>query len=350
MSRARIWLLIFLGWTGLALFLATRDYVAAWQGGHPILLANALVIELSCAWIWFGLTPGILYVSQRFPLTAGRWPLSLPVHLLAALACTLVDLVIYTFLYRAFVVRTAPLATDIRNMLIGGFHDDLLKYSAAVAIEHIVRFARRDRERELQTAQLQMHLTQARLDALEMQIQPHFLFNTLNAISVLIFSDAEAANEMLLHLSVLLRSTLDRKGREVPLREEIDTLNQYLAIERVRFQDRLTVSMEIEPGALDVAVPHFILQPIVENAIQHGIARSSRAGRVNISAARENGSLLLSVRDDGPGLGDNLRMGIGLSNTEARLTQLYGSKSSIHILPLRPSGLGVEITIPVQLA
>src|ERR1700686_342864 len=121
MYRSRIWLLIFLGWTGLAFFLSTRGCVLAWQRGTPITFSSALAIELSCAWIWLGLTPGILYVSRRFPLTAGRWPASLPVHLLAALACTVIDLVVYTFLVRALSVRTTSLATDIRNMLIGGF-------------------------------------------------------------------------------------------------------------------------------------------------------------------------------------------------------------------------------------
>jgi len=196
-------------------------------------------------------------------------------------------------------------------------------------------------------------LAQAQLNALRMQLHPHFLFNTLNSISVLMSEDVATARRMLSRLSDLLRTSLDNDGRhEVSLREELEFLKAYLEIEETRFQDRLTVRMQIEPDLLDARVPNLILQPLVENAIRHGIATRAQSGVIEINAARDNGMMRLTVRDDGPGLGTNspssLISGIGLSNTRERLKQLYGANHRFEMMNASGGGLEVVIAIPFR--
>jgi LytS/YehU family sensor histidine kinase len=222
-----------------------------------------------------------------------------------------------------------------------------------IGLSHGIDYYRKYRERELRASQLETRLAQAQLDALKMQLHPHFLFNTLNSISVLMTEDVTAARRMLTRLSDLLRASLENVGaQEVSLGEELEFLKNYLEIEQTRFQDRLTVRMEIEPGVLEARVPNLILQPLVENAIRHGIAPRAQPGLIEIHAARENGIVQLKVRDNGAGLGsaspETLIMGIGLSNTQARLKQLYGGAHNFEIRDARGGGLEVAISIPFR--
>ena len=193
----------------------------------------------------------------------------------------------------------------------------------------------------------------AQLEALKMQLHPHFLFNTLHSISALVHRDPEAADKMIARLGDFLRLTLENSGAaEVSLQKELEFLTCYLEIERVRFQDRLTTSLEVEPGALDTPVPNLILQPIVENALRHGVAQSKAPGRIEISAKRENGSLRIGVRDNGPGLvgvtasREGFREGVGLSNARARLEQLYGPSHRLELANAPEGGLLVTLVIP----
>jgi LytS/YehU family sensor histidine kinase len=183
-----------------------------------------------------------------------------------------------------------------------------------------------------------------------MQLHPHFLFNTLNTISVLMQEDVEAANRMLVRLSELLRLTLrNTDAHEVSLKQELEFLRGYLEIEQTRFQDRLRVRWQVAADTLDAQVPNLLLQPLVENAIRHGIAPRSTAGTIEIRAARRNGTIELQVRDDGAGLSGELKQnnsGIGLANTQARLKQLYGDKHRFHLAPADGGGLMVTVTIP----
>ena len=204
---------------------------------------------------------------------------------------------------------------------------------------------------ELEAAQLETQLARAQLDALRTQLHPHFLFNTLNTISVLMREDVATANRMLLRLSELLRLALKNAGtHEVSLRQEMEFLRSYLEIERTRFQHRLKVQTEIDPEALDALVPNLILQPLVENAIRHGVAPRPTQSTIEIRALRRNGRVELRVRDDGPGI-DEMRKeaaagGIGLSNTRARLDKLYGAAHSFQLSPADGGGTQVTITIP----
>jgi len=182
-----------------------------------------------------------------------------------------------------------------------------------------------------------------------MQLHPHFLFNTLNSISVLINKDVQAAKKMLVRLADFLRLTLTNSGEEeVPLQKELEFLRTYLEIEKVRFQDRLTVNMEIQPETMHLLIPNLILQPIVENAIRHGIAPRSAAGIIRIQAARDNGMLQVKIEDNGPGVSSNSAEGIGLSNVRARLQQHYGGNFLLSLDNKPEGGLSVLLEIPAN--
>jgi sensor histidine kinase YesM len=222
-----------------------------------------------------------------------------------------------------------------------------------IGLSHGIDFYRRYRERELRASQLETRLAQAQLDALKMQLHPHFLFNTLNSISVLMADDVKAARRMLTRLSELLRASLENVGAdEVLLKEELEFLKNYLEIEQTRFQDRLTVRMKVEPAVLDARVPNLILQPLVENAIRHGIAPRAHPGLIEIRAQRLNGMVQLQVLDNGAGLGSatpqNVLKGIGLSNIQARLKQYYGSDHRFEMREANGGGLEVTIAIPFR--
>jgi len=214
---------------------------------------------------------------------------------------------------------------------------------------------RRDRNRELMASQLESKLAQAQLQVLEMQLQPHFLFNTLNGIMVLIRENPEKAGKMIARLSELLRMTLERRGvQEVPLQKELEFVERYLQIEMIRFEDRLTVHQEISNALRDALVPNMVLQPLVENAIRHGVAKRRGQARIEISATRQNGSITLSVRDNGTGLSPSARQeikeGIGLSNIRARLQQLYGAAQEFELTSPQGGGVDARLTIPLRLS
>jgi two-component system LytT family sensor kinase len=229
---------------------------------------------------------------------------------------------------------------------------NFLTYIVLLLAYFAVRYYRMYRERELRATQLETGLAQARLEALRMQLHPHFLFNTLNSISTLMHRDVEAADDMLSALSDLLRVALERgAAQEVPLKVELDLLRRYLDIEQIRFGDRLHIRLDIDPQCLDAYVPHLILQPLAENAIRHGIDPRTEPGSLAISATRSDSKLFLRIADDGPGVPDGMPVaeGVGLSNTRARLQQLYGNPEALH-LHSAPGGFTVTVTVPFHTA
>jgi sensor histidine kinase YesM len=223
---------------------------------------------------------------------------------------------------------------------------------AASAAIHGVEFYRRLRARERQALILEQRLTRARLDALTAQIRPHFLFNTLNSITTLIRRDPEGAEKMVMQLADLLSATLrSPEEQEISLREEMDLLDSYLSIMQVRFGSRLSVERDVSSAATDALVPAFILQPLVENALEHGIARRPGPGRITVAASRNNGSLELTVGDDGPGIdvaANSAGNGIGLANTRKRLAELYCGGASLTIDSRAGQGTAVRIAIPFR--
>ena len=228
------------------------------------------------------------------------------------------------------------------------FSNDVISYSLIVTFIYLFDHYRRSRDRELSTAQLETRLAQAQLQSLRLQLQPHFLFNTLNTISAMVYQNPRAADEMIARLSDLLRLSLrNSEAQEVTLQEELDFLKLYLEIMRARFEERLVVSIEVEPGQEQALVPQLILQPLVENSIRHALDPASEALKIAVRAKREDKALLLEVSDNGPGIHqDKLGNGIGLSNTQQRLRQLYGAEQTMTLANAAGGGLLVNIRIP----
>lgn len=251
------------------------------------------------------------------------------------------------------VLRHYVLGFKQSTSLIFGFHQSLLTYWLLVGATQAYLYYQRYREGELRSAQLGTQLAQAQLQALRMQFHPHFIFNTLNAISTLVHKDPDAADRMIARLSELVRHTLENVGvQEVPLAQELEFLERYLEIEQTRFADRLVVRMEIAPETLDARTPYLILQPLVENAIRHGIAARSLAGSIEVRARRDDAMVVLEVWDDGPSMpgGAGTKVGVGISNTRARLETLYGSAQRFEVKNAARGGVVATLTFPFRLA
>ena len=255
-------------------------------------------------------------------------------------------------LFRALdYIQTGVITGVFQAGLTEGLARDVLTYLCIATAIHAYRYQDRSKGLAIQTSALEAQLAQARLQALKAQLHPHFLFNTLNAISALMHRDVDSADRMIALLSDLLRISLDRDERhQVSLKDELAFLERYLAIERIRFRDRLTVEIDVEPGCGSVLVPRLILQPLVENSIIHGVALHSTAGLISIKARRKGNRLSVSVADDGPGLIDDKpsREGVGLSNTRARLAELYGSDHRFALTRAAEGGLEVTLEMPFE--
>ena len=313
--------------------------------------------QLVSGYVWFALSPIILYLASRFPFEDGKWKRSVPVHIAASVVIALGQQAIDTFTLTRLGYPPGREFTSYLEayqfFVFINLHFSILIYWGVVAIKSAYSYYQKYRERELTATKLEARLAQSRLQVLKMQLHPHFLFNTLNAISELIYKDTEAADRMITDLSDLLRLSFENlEVQEIPLKQELEFLEKYLEIEQMRFNDRLTVEMRIAPEALDASVPNMILQPLVENAIKHGIAPRSSGGRIDIGAVRNNGDLAITVNDDGLGVPfgdlDDLPEGVGLSNTRRRLKHLYGDRHTFILSLADKSGINVKLTIPFK--
>jgi two-component system, LytTR family, sensor kinase len=358
-----LWVFVLLAWTLVGLSFTLNYYFFA---GHYVAIfkqqptiVGMLVWELPYWFLWAALAPLIFKVTRRYPFDRSRWLRNSIIHIAACLLLSFVHRAIYLVLgwllhvavYQQFSSISALYQSDIFFNLPTGF----MSYGTFMLISHVIDYYRRYQKEELRASRLKTELAQAQLEALKMQIHPHFLFNTLNSISALLDEDVEAADEMLTRLGDFLRLTLENSGaQQVTLQEEVEFLRCYLEIERVRFHDRLTVSIEIDPETLDARVPNLILQPIVENAIRHGIVVRAAAGRIEIRSGLTGGMLRLQVKDNGPGLSSTqdssgkLRGGFGLANTRARLEQLYGAAQRLEMSDAIGGGLEVTLEIPFE--
>jgi LytS/YehU family sensor histidine kinase len=226
----------------------------------------------------------------------------------------------------------------------------MLTYWLVVGLYQSIHFYQAAMERQTIAAQLEMQLSHAELQNLKSQLHPHFLFNSLHTIGILMQEDVDAASHLLVCLGDLLRMALERRENEITLQSELEFVGKYLEIEQTRFHDRLKVQMDVPPDLLGVYVPSLALQPLVENAIKHGFSVDSAAGRLDISAKLHNGRVSLCVRDDGPGPapGSRLRFGVGLTNIQSRLKQLYGEESSLELKGGNGRGCEAIITIPLR--
>ncbi|HLW76600.1 MAG TPA: histidine kinase, partial [Bryobacteraceae bacterium] len=225
-----------------------------------------------------------------------------------------------------------PSATVAASIVRTRLHADVLFAWLLFGVRHAMEYYRRDRMREVAESRLQAQLARAQVDVLRAQLQPHFLFNTLHAISALMYRDVESADRMMTRLSDFLRLTLDSSGvQEVTLKREMEYLDKYIEIEQVRFGERLRIERRIEPRALDLLVPNLALQPLVENAVRYAIAPRAAGGRIEIVAKVVGDELWIEVKDDGAGATGGVKEGVGLSNTRARLEQLYGKWARLEL-------------------
>lgn len=322
---------------------------------HPASFPQLLALNLSYWYAWAVLTPGVLWLSERFPLGQRTWPRSVPVHLVGIIVATTLHVVLTVTSQRLINSLAGDLPgtwlSQAQRMLFLNFDWLMMTYWAIIGLSHSLRFHNEARDRALRASQLETRLVEAQLQALQRQLQPHFLFNTLNAISALMHRDVDAADNMIARLSDLLRLSLQTAGvQEVALKQELDFLAKYLEIEQARFRDRLSVSFEIDPDTLDVLVPNLILQPLVENSLKHGIGPRPTPGRVQIRARKMGTSLELEVHDNGVGMSasrlSDFNRGVGLANTRSRLQHLYGSNHRFEFRQPSDGGLSVVIAIP----
>jgi len=357
--RMRRWALILAVWTVFGLLLSTQQGIGYALRGTPLPWGTLLLLWMPVAYAWAVVTPVILWLGRRFPFERSAWVRSALVHLVAC--CALVFLLGLGYTYHAASVLpqaagTPPGLARALQVFVGWLFVDGLLYWTVLSVASVVEHQRRLRERELAASQLETQLARADLLALQMQLQPHFLFNALHTVASLVRTgDRDTAVRVLAGLGDLLRRMLDGVSQqEVPLKEELDFVRAYLAIEQIRFRDRLTVTIDADSDVLDAAVPHLILQPLVENAIRHGIAPHVAAGRLEVRARRAGRHLELDVRDDGPGLGNGAKRpgpsGIGLTNARARLERLYGSDCELSVGDAAGGGLQARVKLPFRLA
>lgn len=319
-------------------------------------LAARFIEEMTGVYSAAILFPLVLVFARRFRLRRDNWLKLLPAHLLAMCAFSAAHTSMMAISRNTIfpVAGLGPYDYGIMSIrYFMEFSNDVISYWLAVALIYLFDHYRESRDREVRTAQLETRLAQAQLQALRLQIQPHFLFNALNTISSMIYENPRAADRMIARLSDLLRLMLrESHSQEVTLQEEIDLLNLYLDIMRARFEERLAVSFDVEPEARVALVPQLILQPLVENSIRHGSDPESGAVRIDVSARREGRSLLLQVRDDGPGVANSSLAangnGIGLTNTAKRLDQLYGASHDFELVSEEGGGLKVFVKVPFR--
>ncbi|HXV76682.1 MAG TPA: histidine kinase [Candidatus Polarisedimenticolaceae bacterium] len=314
--------------------------------------AETLSYSMPDAVLWAALTPIPLALARRFPIRADRWWAHIPLHLAAAGVVAGVHGLLDATLN---VVFGSPLSFGemLLHLLRFGVHTNVMLYFAIVGVSQFFARSQRLRERERQASELRAQLAQARLDALQMQLRPHFLFNALNTVSGLVEQDVAAGRRVLRQLGDVLRMILQRRDRqEVSVREELDLVRAYLAIESARFGERLTVQVDVAEKTLGLAVPSFLLQPLVENAVTHAVARRIRGGRIDLRAWCGDGSrLVVSVEDNGAEDASapvESGQGIGLTNARARLRQLYGDEQELRVLRNERGGWTVTVSIPAR--
>jgi two-component system LytT family sensor kinase len=314
-----------------------------------------LILMNLAMWTGYALwTPAIFWLGRRFRFDRRGWKTAVTVHVPASLLISAIHLALVgglRFYLQTMRGGTPDLSTTVFDSFFRTLDQVMPLYWALVGLQHAIDYYRQARYREVRSARLETRLMESQLQALQHQLHPHFLFNTLHAISSLVHRDPDKADLMIERLSELLRITLRKVGaQEVELAEELEYLHAYLDIEQVHFGDRLRIDYRVDAAAMDVLVPTLILQPLVENSIRHGLEPMVRTGTLTIEAQADGDTLWLRVRDNGAGLpkGWKRREGVGLTNTRSRLDRLYGEQAAVTVRDNPGGGVLVDIYIPLR--
>lgn len=345
--------LAFVLWTLIGLFSGSQSYLYYVILRQRVRVDHILIHSLIEWHLWGLMAPLIYDLALRLPFSQRRWRRNLTLQLLVLCAIALLRVGL-----AVLIERVVPIGSDsgtnldmLQVFFASRFMWYLIVAGVILGASHTIHYYREYSERELKTSQLQAQLAQAQLLVLKMQLHPHFLFNTLHAISALMHRDVDIADRMLARLAELLRTSLDSAGKqEVPLRQELDFVRPYLEIEQARLGQRLRVDWAVEPEVLDARVPNLILQPLIENAIRHGVAARPAGGHIAVRARRDGAFLNLQIQDDGLGIPtvpkNGYKPGIGLANTRARLQQLYGTNHQFEIASQPGRGVTVNVSVP----
>lgn len=355
-QRSTQWLVFFGAWMLPGLYFAIQVYLQHAYENKPLSPVQALLRGVLFWLLWVVSSPLILRLARTFPIPRRDWMDGFLFHFPAGFIFSFVHLLIYVFVSSWLSngmppVSLSSLLAEFQPVFLSNFAWWSLIYWTILLACYAFDYYRQFREGELKASRLETQLAQSELQALKMQLHPHFLFNTLHSISALMRDDVETADQMIARLGEFLRMTLQNSGEhETTLQQELNFLRCYLEIEQLRFQDRLTTKIEVAPQAMSARVPNLLLQPIVENAIRHGIALQKRAGVITVRAECSNSHLRVEVQDNGNGLtaDSNGKSGVGLANTRARLKQLYGNDHRFELENVLEGGLLVTIEIPVN--
>ena len=354
--RVNFALIIFAIATVVAVLYSIERYFYRQLYGEQVSLGQLVPTEIVFTYIWALLSPLVMWMGRHFPVwvthhtprdarsVVRNWI----AQFVAMLSFVMLHVALFTGATLLLAGGTPPVARVFTGYLASWFTLDSIVYCTLLTVYHALVYYRVSQDRALRASQLEARLAQAQLQVLRMQLQPHFLFNTLHTISALMHRDVKRADSMIAALSDLLRMSLRSVGvQEVDLREEVEFLQRYLEIMSLRFGDRLSVTLDIDPAALDARVPTLVLQPLVENALRHGFGDGARAGRVRVLVARDGDMVSCEILDDGRGIPPSgLREGVGISNTRARLRHLYGERFSLELLANPGGGVRVRLALP----
>lgn len=347
-------------WAAYALVAGARQDLGLVVQGRDAPFWYGFAMQLPVACYWAALTPLIIWLGRRFPLRRPGWVRHAALHVPVSLALVFcLDLLFATYFPLLAGIPTPPLTVlpllrEAENLFTYWVMEDMVVYWVIIAVSHALDAGARARFREMHESQLESQLAQAELQALKMQIHPHFLFNALHTVGTLVRTgESSRAVQVLGRLGDLLRRMLDGAAtQEVPLREELEFARNYLAVEQARFPDRLRVTWAVDSSVLEASVPHLVLQPLLENAIRHGIATSATAGALTVEARRSGAMLHLTVYDDGPGVEQRSQTpdgwGVGLANIQHRLTRLYGDHSGLEVTNREHGGASAHVFLPYR--
>jgi two-component system LytT family sensor kinase len=364
-----IWVVSFGVWSVVALASGVTIYRLYRATGSPMTLTSALAMQFCQILTYAPLTPFAFAFATRYPIRRSNWIVRSLLYFAVGIVFTAVHVALQSmtpFGYwdptyhewrsaiwdshtHAFGVQWSVLPEQFLTNL---FNDISATFIPIALVAHVVSYTRTIRERELRAVQLEEQLAKTRLQVLKNQLQPHFLFNTMHSISSLMLTNVRAADRMMTRLGDLLRMSLESAGTQITtLSREIEFLNCYLEIEKVRFAERLTVIYDISPETLDAPVPNLLLQPLVDNAVKHGISKLAGGGEIRIAATSRSGQLKIEISDNGPGISNKGSLpssGLGLRITRERLQSLYGHDQSLELLSLPEGGTKAQVCIPFR--